>query len=392
MDTQALKESVDLLQLVGGNLKRAASTRGGEYAGPCPKCGGKDRLHVQPETGLWMCRQCHPAWGDAIELLQWRDGLGFIEACAALGGEAGPATRQASLPRAEPAPVAAKPPAREWQATGMAFVAWAQERLWADNGPMDYLAERGLLEPTVRQARLGYNPKPMEMDGKRWGLDGTVFLPRGWVIPWHEGGHLWAVKIRRHPDDLHTEAARERKYTHVRGGSPGGTLYGGETFGIHPDAILTEGEFDALLLRQQVGTFCHVGTLGACNAKPNGDAIMAMLTARRLWATYDNDRAGRAGVDGLQEACGRIKRLDLPDGMGKDVTDAHLAGLDLAEWAVAGIGPESADQRLAWIQHYLVKTDESSRLLYARDGDPELTAWLALWAEWRRLSHLGSAT
>jgi DNA primase len=191
---------------------------------------------------------------------------------------------------------------------------------------------------------------------------------------------------------LRTEAARERKYTHVRGGHPGGALYGGETFGQHPDAILTEGEFDCLLLRQQIGTFCHVGSLGACNAKPNGDAIMAMLTARRLWATYDNDRAGRAGVDGLQEACGRIKRLDLPDGMGKDVTDAHLAGLDLAEWAVAGIGPESADQRLAWIQHYLVKTDESSRLLYARDGDPELRAWLALWAEWRRIAHMESAT
>jgi len=134
-----------------------------------------------------------------------------------------------------------------------------------------------------------------------------------------------------------------------------------------------------------------VATLGACGARPNADAIMAMLTARRLWATYDTDRAGRAGVEGLQEACGRIKRLDLPEGMGKDVTDAFRSGLDLAEWAVAGIGPESPVQRLAWAQHYVTKIDEGERLLYTPEGDPELTAWLAMWQEWRRVFHAQEA-
>ena len=59
-DTAVLRQSVDLLALVGADsrLVKVASTRGGEYAGPCPFCGGEDRFRVQPEQGQWFCRQC----------------------------------------------------------------------------------------------------------------------------------------------------------------------------------------------------------------------------------------------------------------------------------------------------------------------------------------------
>jgi DNA primase len=58
IDVKALKQQVDLLDLVGRDtqLRKVASTRGGEYAGPCPFCGGRDRLRVQPERRLWWCR------------------------------------------------------------------------------------------------------------------------------------------------------------------------------------------------------------------------------------------------------------------------------------------------------------------------------------------------
>jgi hypothetical protein len=51
------------------DLRRAASTNGGEWAGPCPLCGGRDRLRVWPEPRegfprAW-CRQCK-ASGDAL--------------------------------------------------------------------------------------------------------------------------------------------------------------------------------------------------------------------------------------------------------------------------------------------------------------------------------------
>ncbi len=62
---------VELLERRGeqGSLKRRASTNGGEWAGPCPLCGGEDRFRVWPtppdgKPGAW-CRQCQ-AGGDAL--------------------------------------------------------------------------------------------------------------------------------------------------------------------------------------------------------------------------------------------------------------------------------------------------------------------------------------
>ena len=44
MDTSG----VDLLSVIGSatTLKKVAATDGGEYAGPCPFCGGDDRFRV----------------------------------------------------------------------------------------------------------------------------------------------------------------------------------------------------------------------------------------------------------------------------------------------------------------------------------------------------------
>ena len=52
-----------------GRLKRMASTNGGEWAGPCPLCGGEDRFRVWPrprdgKPGAW-CRQCRVS-GDVL--------------------------------------------------------------------------------------------------------------------------------------------------------------------------------------------------------------------------------------------------------------------------------------------------------------------------------------
>jgi len=85
---------VDLLALVGRDtaLKRVASTRGGEWAGPCPLCGGGvDRLRVQPAQGLWWCRGCSRTehWQDAIAYVVERDRCPFPEAVRTLVG--GPA-------------------------------------------------------------------------------------------------------------------------------------------------------------------------------------------------------------------------------------------------------------------------------------------------------------
>lgn len=53
----------------GTEARRVGRTGGGEFAGPCPLCGGEDRCRAWPNptsgTGRAWCRQCH-ATGDAL--------------------------------------------------------------------------------------------------------------------------------------------------------------------------------------------------------------------------------------------------------------------------------------------------------------------------------------
>ena len=89
IDTAAINQHADLLTLVGRDvqLRRVASTNGGEYAGPCPFCGdGTDRFRVWPHADRpgWWCRQCE-RHGDAIAYLMQRDSLDFRAACERLG-------------------------------------------------------------------------------------------------------------------------------------------------------------------------------------------------------------------------------------------------------------------------------------------------------------------
>ena len=74
------------MAIVGSDtqLRKVATTKGGEYAGPCPFCGGEDRFHVQPEHadgGRWYCRGCgEDRWHDVIDYIMRRDNISFPEA------------------------------------------------------------------------------------------------------------------------------------------------------------------------------------------------------------------------------------------------------------------------------------------------------------------------
>jgi hypothetical protein len=75
--------------------KFVASTNGGEYAGPCPVCGGKDRFRVWPREGAggrFWCRQCGKS-GDLIEYLRWNRNMTFRDACR-IAGKALPLRRK----------------------------------------------------------------------------------------------------------------------------------------------------------------------------------------------------------------------------------------------------------------------------------------------------------
>jgi hypothetical protein len=283
----AIKERVDLLELIGRDtrLRRVASTRGGEYAGPCPFCGGHDRLRVQPGRRRWRCRVCLAGerWQDAIAYVQRRDRVDdFVEACRRLGASAselgdGPDRRRAGASRAGAGdgarPLGQLPladelmPSASWQARARAFVEECEAMLWSPAGwsARRYLVGRGLREETLRAWRVGFQPRDQRHEpAEQWGLpaaedDGRpawVWLPRGIVLPWFADHMLQHLKVR-------TGAATPNgRYRAVRGGHPG--LYGSDT--IRPDrpVIVVEAELCAQLVWQEAGDLLGVTSLGGC--------------------------------------------------------------------------------------------------------------------------------
>ncbi len=91
IDTEPIKRNVDLLELAGRFTTLHRESRR-EYSGPCPRCGGRDRFHVSAEW--FFCRQCHEKRGDAIEFMQWLNGVEFRAACDMLSGGRYPLTEK----------------------------------------------------------------------------------------------------------------------------------------------------------------------------------------------------------------------------------------------------------------------------------------------------------
>ncbi|MGE4579373.1 MAG: primase-helicase zinc-binding domain-containing protein, partial [Desulfuromonadales bacterium] len=244
----------DLYQRHGLTARKVSGHKGGEYHGPCPGCGGEDRFHLWPEQddhGTFWCRQCGKG-GDAIQFLRDFAGMGFREACAALGvdvaarPEAGTPCPRRSAPRWQPDEI--QPPAEIWQEKARAFVAWCHDRLLDNGGQLQWLADRGVDLEAVKVARLGWNPgeagKDIWRPRESWGLPEEVkestgkpkrlWLPQGLVIPCLDRGAVIRIRIRR-PEG-------EPRYYVVPGSSR-------SPFYLRRDrrvAVVVESELDAL--------------------------------------------------------------------------------------------------------------------------------------------------
>jgi phage/plasmid primase-like uncharacterized protein len=96
-DSIARARTVDILTFAthyGARLRKAG---GGEFAGPCLLCGGRDRFSVNVRKRIWICRGCDKG-GDVIELVRHLNGCDFTAAVARLTGETWPTPQFAAAP------------------------------------------------------------------------------------------------------------------------------------------------------------------------------------------------------------------------------------------------------------------------------------------------------
>lgn len=308
MDTS----QIDLMALVGIQLKKTTTTNGGEYHGACPFCGGNDRFWIVPNKGRWYCRHCTPKGGSAIDFVMQRDNCDFKTACHTLGLEV--KTRHyIPKPKPEPQPARVKNTDLDklalnpdWQAKARGFVQQAQDNLKQQGKPAwDYLNKRGIHSHIALWYGLGFNPKPYRAT---WAGE-EVYLPSGLVLPWFgeydfDLGDWNYNAIRVRPFNTPTNG---QKYSQVKGAI--NSLYDGSSAdNTYEDKVvfLVEGEIDS----QSIATACYLSrlyardlgfsfthrvhsvALGSSAWGRTLTSIMKLGLAKRVIIATDDDTAG----------------------------------------------------------------------------------------------------
>jgi hypothetical protein len=203
-------------------------------------------------------------------------------------------------------------------ADALSLVSEATERIWRPEGAdaLAYMHGRGLNDETIKAARLGWTPRVMvpTRDGDR------CYQARGVVIPWFDGDRLVLVKIRR------LDAGRP-KYGEAFRDRP--SVFPGPA-AVRPGLplIIVEGEFDALLVQQEVGAMASVVTMGSASNRTDPDVLARMLSAPAWFIATDADKAGDAAASKFPARARRVR----PPGSYKDWTEAHQHRVNLRRW------------------------------------------------------------
>lgn len=339
-------------------LKKAASTHGGEWHGPCPACGGNDRFHVWPmqnegRGGYW-CRGCGKT-GDNIQYLIDFEGLDFKSACERLNISRFDKIKR-DMPqkaKSEFTPAEHQSPAALWQEKAGKFLIWAQNELDNDKKTLAWLAARGISANAARDAGLGWNPgengNDLYRNRRAWGLPEEIkangkprmlWLPRGLVIPYCPplagvaqsagGGIIQRLRIRR-PEG-------EPRYYVVPGSAMGTMIVGADRQAF----VLVESELDAIACAasQELVGAVALGTLEGKPDKAVYDVLkksLAILNALDFGDTGGGKTAGLRARKWWEENFPQCERWPVPKG--KDPGEAFSSGIDLGLWIKEGLPP-----------------------------------------------------
>lgn len=346
---------LDAAGISGVVLKKVATTKGGEYTGPCPACGGTDRFHVWPAdkggSGSFWCRGC-AAGGDLIQFLKDFCGYSYKDAFSAAGRSMPANYRPAGYrPAADPKEVPFEPrhyepPVETWSIKAGELVDKSHAALLKNQKIMKYLAGRGLDEKAVRLFRLGWfegeNGKTcMFRPRTSWGLqrkanlvtgkDKMLWIPRGIVVPYVRNGLVYRVRIRRPKDDLRTD--KDQKYYVIPGS-------GMEVFGFGGDKttfVIVEAELDAMLIARLAGLLTGVVALGSSHVKPDARVFYHLKKALRILVALDYDDAGQTAWQWWSKNFKNARLWPVPQG--KDPGEAYKKGIDIREWVAQGLPP-----------------------------------------------------
>lgn len=312
----SIKDSIDILAYISKDvvLKKVSNTHGGEWAGPCPFCGGRDRMRIWPVLNRWTCRQCKDMhMHDIIDYVRERDGVSFAEAMSILGKPE--ARKHSGTPLKELIARATKTADEEkaWQEQARKMTERAQDRLWSGSQDqvtqnLSYLRSRGLKDSTILEYRLG-------------------MTDHGYSIPsFAKNGDIGYIKIRTFEREVEED---QPKYRYMKGSHPGLFFNWKMLERSKPEHLLfCEGEFDAMILSQELEPVCAVATIGSTTGRISDETLELAKCFKHPWTLYDFDSPGiKAELKLARELGARPLPVVLN---GKDANEAFMEGQSLS--------------------------------------------------------------
>lgn len=357
---------LDLISKDTGNFyKKKSNTLGGEWAGICPFCGGKDRFSIHPEKGRFVCRRCIA--GDSINFVRKYHNKTYFEACSYLNIQ--PHIKHNSLNTATESlgqnefqwkPRKITYPSDLWQEKATAITFEGFKFLMSAQGKKhrEYLNLRGITNNTIKIARMGFVVSGSTFLENSWGITptknnqsveeqkinvnmgGKVWIPSGILIPEFKNNKVIRIRIRQEKPANNTG-----RYIIVKGSATNFFNYQDHLAQTEQkdkyDSDTTtkpwmavESELCGWLLQQECGDLVNIFAVGSSSARPDTETHKYIKDIPGI-VSLDNDEAGRN-----EEAFWKKhypKCIFLYPIIGKDPTEDYQSGVDLRRWVGEGL-------------------------------------------------------
>lgn len=314
IDTEVIKQNIDCRDLIERDLGKPKYRTHNYNTYKCPLHNEEKGYSFVVYEDHWICFGKCGHGGDAISWLMEYHNVSFQEACERLSSGDLPKLQQPLHKSKNTGPVLSEPPDGDWRSRAEEVVKQAEVNLWGEEGKraLRYLKEqRGLTETTILEARLGYVPG----DYRDWKTMHGLTIPCGITIPWYADQVLWGIKVRR--------AGGQQRYQQVSGGNIKGCLYLADTILPGLPLMITEGEFDALIVRQTAkGVVCVTSIGSAANMQINSKWFTKLISVPSILLRMDEDQAGQGAVAQISTLSRAVKDVQVPQG--KDINDFYL--------------------------------------------------------------------
>jgi DNA primase len=345
VDTAAIRRDFPIADVVaryGIDLR----PNGRSLVGRCPfhADGGRPNLHIYPATCSFYCYRC-AIGGDVISFVERIEGVGFRRAVERLTGQPTVASITRSQPARRRVPIRAPTfPGADERACLAAAVELYQSQLHNHPAALDYLAGRGLDQPTLEQCRVGYARGNALIPYLRWrrlplaaalrvGLlrpDGGEYFARRIVVPEiRRGQPIWLIGRMIDPVD------EEPRYLSLPGAKP---LLGWDAARTRRAVCVVEGVFDWLALR------CWgIPAIALAGIHANRRTLRTLARFDRVYLVFDTDEAGQRSTRLIAQTLGpRAIPVTLPGA--KDVAElaARPGGKLAFAAALRAVTPDSA--------------------------------------------------